>query len=155
MKTVSFSIEKIYPAMLSVLDSGGEFKMITTGTSMYPMLRNKKDTIVLIKHGSSLKKYDVPLYRRADGTFVLHRIIGVNKKGYVMCGDHQFTKEYGITYDNIVGVLKGFIRDGKYIKCTDFPYRCYAVLWTASRPFRYIIYRVKNKLKRIFKGKSK
>ena len=56
MKTVSFSIEKIYPAMQAVLESGGEFKMIATGTSMMPLLRNGEDTIVLIKQGSRLKK---------------------------------------------------------------------------------------------------
>ena len=151
MKTVSFSIEKIYPAMQAVLESGGEFKMIATGTSMMPLLRNGEDTIVLIKQGSRLKKYDVPLYRRSDGSFVLHRIIKVKKDSYVMCGDHQYVKEYGITYNDVVAVLKGFYKDGKYISCDDFSYKCYCVFWTYSRPLRNFIRRVKNKLKRMFK----
>lgn len=151
MKTVSFSIEKILPAMTAVLESGGEFKMIATGTSMMPLLRNGIDTIVLIKHGSKLKKYDVPLYKRSDGSFVLHRIVGFNKDGYILCGDNQFVKECGITYDDVVGVLKGYIKDGKYYSCDSFLYKCYAVFWNYSRPARWVLKKVKRKLKRMLK----
>lgn len=151
MKTVSFPIDKIYPAMTAVLDSGGEFKMIATGTSMMPLLRNGKDTIVLIKHPSKLKKYDVPLYRRSDGSFVLHRIVGINKDGYILCGDHQYVKEYGVKHSDVVAILKGFYKDGKYTDCDDFLYKCYSRYWTNSRPLRIFIRRVKSKLRRMFK----
>ena len=153
MKTVSFSIEKIYPAMTAVLDSGGEFKMISTGTSMMPLLRNGEDTIVLIKHPSRLKKYDVPLYRREDGSFVLHRVVGVNKDGYILCGDHQYIKEYGVKHSDVVAILKGFYKDGKYTSCDDFSYKCYSVYWTYTRPIRKFILRAKRKLRRILKKK--
>ncbi len=155
MKTVSFSIEKIYPTMTAVLDSGGEFKMIATGTSMLPLLRNGKDTIVLIKHPSKLKKYDVPLYRRSDGNFVLHRIVGIKKDGYVLCGDHQFAKEYGVKHSDIVAVLKGFYREGKYTDCEDFSYKCYCVFWSFTRGIRYIYKRIKGRIRRILKNRKK
>ena len=47
----------------------------TSGVSMYPMLRNRRDTIIVKPPTAPLKKYDVPLYRRGDD-YVLHRIIG-------------------------------------------------------------------------------
>lgn len=149
MKTSTFSLEELYPTIVKVLDSGGEFKMISTGTSMMPLLRDKKDTIVLIKPGSRLKKYDVPLYRRSDGSFVLHRVIGFDKNGYVMCGDNQFFKEHGINYEDVVAVLKGFIRDDKYISCSSFSYRCYCVFWNYSRGIRKLYRRVKRKIKKL------
>ena len=147
MKVSTFSLKDLYPVIKNVLDSGGEFKMISSGTSMKPMLRDRQDTIVLIKPAGKLKKYDIPFYRRDNGDFVLHRIIGFNDDGYVMCGDNQFFKETGITDKHVVALLKGFIRDGKYISCDSFSFKCYSVFWDKTRPIRYFYRRCKQKLK--------
>ena len=47
----------------------------TVGDSMEPMLRNRKDTIIIEPVHGRLKRYDLPLYRRPDGKYVLHRIL--------------------------------------------------------------------------------
>ena len=44
------------------VSNGGEFRMITAGISMLPLLRNRRDTVVLVKAPIPLKKYDIPLY---------------------------------------------------------------------------------------------
>ena len=46
----------------------------TVGDSMEPMLRNRKDTVIIKPVSGKLKRYDLPLYRRPDGKYVLHRI---------------------------------------------------------------------------------
>ena len=48
--------------MDSVINTGGEFKMISRGTSMLPMLRDGIDTVVIVKANAPLKTGDVPLY---------------------------------------------------------------------------------------------
>ena len=87
------------------------------GYSMMPLLRQRKDIILLEKPNGRLKKYDVPLYQRANGKLVLHRILKVRENDYVICGDNCYTKEYGITDDMIIGVL------------TNKKYLLYVHLW--------------------------
>lgn len=92
------------------LNEKGVYVSTTSGVSMYPMLRNRRDTIIVKPPTAPLKKYDVPLYRRGDD-YVLHRIIGKDDKGYIICGDNCINKEYGITENQIIGVLVGFYRE--------------------------------------------
>lgn len=50
------------------------------GDSMLPILRQGKDLMVISrKPEDRLKKYDVPLYKRDNGQYVLHRILKVRK----------------------------------------------------------------------------
>ena len=66
-----------------------------------------------------MKIGDIPLYRRNDGAFVLHRVVGIKENGeYIMCGDNQFLLEFGITDKNIIGVARTLIIDGKETKVT-------------------------------------
>lgn len=100
------------------------------GDSMMPLLRQGKDLMVICrKPDGRLKKYDVPLYKRDNGQYVLHRILKVRESDYVICGDNRWHREYGITDRHIIGVLSAVIRDGKNIPVTDCRYRMYVHLW--------------------------
>ena len=63
-----------------------------TGTSMWPLLQQGRSRVQLAaRNGSPLKAGDVVLYRRADGTLVLHRIVLVEGADTCwLCGDHQW-----------------------------------------------------------------
>ena len=76
-----------------------------------------------------LKKYDVPLYRRDSGQYVLHRILKVRKDDYVICGDNRWRRETGITDQHILGVLTAIVRDGKTILMQDPAYLRKVHLW--------------------------
>lgn len=115
------------------INENGEFIATPVGTSMWPMLRHRRDTVHLVKYnGEGLKKYDLPVYKRADGDQVMHRCIKSGKNGYVMCGDNQHRKEYGITDAQIIAVAKGFYRDEKYIPIDNFFYKVYCRVWCMS-----------------------
>ena len=114
------------------------------GTSMMPLLREDRDVMIIERPNGRLKKYDVPLYKRPNGQYVLHRILKVRENDYVICGDHCVIKEYGITDDQIIGVLTGVIRDGKQISVTDRGYRFYTHLWCDFLYIRVSILRIKS-----------
>ena len=126
--------------LAEVIASKGQVVTVPVGISMWPMLKNRKDHIVIEKVNRPLRKYDVPLYRRPglQNKYVLHRIIKVRKKGgYVICGDNLWKKEYDITDQEIVGVLKGFFKGDKYIDCeTSKGYHCYVYVWRFFYPLR-------------------
>ena len=71
------------------------------GDSMLPILRQGKDLMVISrKPEDRLKKYDVPLYKRDNGQYVLHRILKVRKNDYIICGDNRTHIERNITVIN-------------------------------------------------------
>lgn len=118
-----------------VLEQQGVYVSTTVGTSMYPLLRNRRDTIVIRPVTGRLKKYDVPLYRRGDD-YVLHRIVKVTDTGYVICGDNCLRREYGITDAQIVGVLAGVVRGEKKLDLQGWKYRWYCRIWVGIYPLR-------------------
>ena len=89
---------------------------------MYPLLRDRRDNIVVRPCSGRLKKYDVPLYKRGN-EYVLHRIIKVLPDGYVICGDNCINKEYNIKDENILGVLTEVYRNDKKINMDGLPYK--------------------------------
>lgn len=125
-------------------------KLIYTniGDSMMPMIRQNRDLLIIEKVNGRLKKYDVPLYKRDSGQYVLHRILKVRKHDYVICGDNRWRKEYGITDHHIIGVLTGIVRNGKTVSVKDKKYRLYVHLWCDLFAVRALILRAKNTLKR-------
>ena len=51
-----------------------------TGTSMLPLLKQGRDFFIVEKvNNRQLKKYDVVLYKRQPDSYVLHRIIKIEK----------------------------------------------------------------------------
>lgn len=143
------ALSSALPLIEETLSLNGEVSFSPSGNSMRPLLRHRKDTIVLKKPVGKLKKYDVPLYRRKDGSFVLHRVVGIDSDGYIMCGDNQTFKERAIKDDQIIAVMTSFCRDGKHINCTDFSYRLYCRIWIFLLPLRRFFQRVRSVLGKI------
>lgn len=121
------------------------------GDSMMPLIKQGRDVLVISAVNGRLKRYDIPLYKRDSGQYVLHRILKVRKNDYVICGDNRCNKEYGITDRHIIGVLSGIIRDGREIPVTDIKCRIYAHLWCDFFPVRVLIIRIRQIFKRRLK----
>ncbi len=138
-------LRDVYPLMEATLQGGGEVAFAPAGNSMLPMLRSRKDKIILVQAPQKLKKYDIPLYRRENGKFVLHRVVAVKKDSYILCGDHQGQLEYGVKHDQIIAVVKAFYRGGKYIDCSaSRAYWLYCRIWTRLLPARQLFLRLQN-----------
>lgn len=118
-----------------------------TGRSMEPMLIEGRDCVYVKKIDRPLKKYDVPLYFRKEGRYVLHRIIKIHNNKYIIRGDNLFFKETDITDDNIVGVLIGFYRKGRYIDCNNLWYKIYYHTWKYTYFPRKFISNIKSFIK--------
>ena len=137
------------------LAKNGKLIYTNKGDSMMPLIRQDRDLLVIKPVHGRLKKYDVPLYKRDSGQYVLHRILTVRKNDYVICGDNRWIKEYGIRDRHIIGVLSAVIRDGKEVSVNDMKYKLYVHLWCDFFPIRAFIVRVVNKLKRMARKKKR
>ncbi len=129
----------------------GRIIYTNVGDSMMPLIKQGRDVLVISTVNGRLKRYDIPLYKRDSGQYVLHRILKVRKNDYVICGDNRCNKEYGITDRHIIGVLSGIIRDGREIPVTDIKCRIYAHLWCNLFPVRVLIIRIRQIFKRRLK----
>lgn len=151
------SMDEMGAIIKEQLQNGGRVRFTPKGVSMLPMLRNNQDVVLLEEKKGKLKKYDLPLYQRQSGKYVLHRVVGLSDDGtYVMCGDNQVIREYGITDESIVGIVSEFERKGKKYSCDHKGYMIYCRVWVALLPIRKvcrllrrILGKVKGKLGRI------
>ena len=156
------SFQELSPLMETCIAEGSEVVLTVTGNSMRPLFRHRRDQVVLTRYDhTGLKRGDVPLYRRENGQFVLHRVIGADDDGYVLCGDGQWKQEYGITDDMVVALMSGFYHRGKRYAISNFLYRIYAGVWMAILPLRPFVFRTGSfakrcvcKLYRIFRKKA-
>lgn len=130
------------------LKEKGVLVYTNVGTSMRPLIRQGKDVMIissLDKLGRDLRKMDVPLYKRDSGQYVLHRIIKINKNGYVIRGDNTYSNEYGVTDSQVLGVLTGVIRNGKEISVNSFWYKVYSYFWLYTYYIRKVVVWVRRK----------
>lgn len=130
-------LEESGASLSEQLAAQGFLVSTTVGMSMYPMLRNRRDRVVIlpIESGRRLRRWDLPLYLRADGKYVLHRVIAVKRDGYVIRGDNTYQKEY-VRDAQLLGVVSEFYRGERHVRCSSRLYRTYAALWHLIFPLR-------------------
>lgn len=150
VRKMDVSMEALSPLMEEILGRGDSFELTVTGGSMRPMLLHRVSRVRLAPP-RPLRRGDLPLYRRKNGAYVLHRVIDVAENGYVFCGDAQWRAEYGIEQDQIIAVATDFARRGRWVSCESACYRTYWRLWLWLRPLRRIVFGGWGRVKRILR----
>lgn len=106
-------LEQQLPLMREVLEGGAEYEILPRGESMLPLIRPGVDSVFLVAP-HHLKRRDICLYRRADGQFVLHRLMREEKDGTLSFrGDNQRELECGIPREAIVARVSCIKKRGK------------------------------------------
>ena len=99
-----------------VLEHDSQVTLTASGKSMEPMIHDGRDNVILRRPDKKLSKGDVVFYKRSSGRLVLHRIVGKDENGYILCGDNQWSKEYGIKEEQIIAVLDSVEKNGRIFK---------------------------------------
>ena len=128
-------MEQLMPLIRERWAAGQTVRFSPRGVSMLPMLRQGLDSVVLSPLPDKLEKYDLPLYQRESGQYVLHRIVAVGET-YTCLGDNQFVLEHGLTHSQMIAVVTAFYRGEKYHSVKEPGYRLYCRLWYGSRGLR-------------------
>lgn len=126
------ALDTLMPLIREKLAAGESVRFSPRGISMLPMLRQGLDTVTISPPPEKLQKYDLPLYQRDNGKYILHRVIAVGDT-YTCLGDNQFNKEYGVRHDQIIGLVTEFTRGGKPVSVNAWYYRLYCRFWSFSR----------------------
>lgn len=140
-------LDELMPLIREQLAAGASVRFSPHGTSMLPMLKDGRDQVILSPLPDKLRKYDLPLYQRENGQYVLHRIVKV-KDGYTCMGDNQFVPEKGLRRDQMIAVVTCFVRKGKAYSTECLAYRAYCRFWCAVRPIRRFLGRIRSVFRR-------
>lgn len=131
----------LMPIVLESVNSGNDARIKISGFSMYPLVTNWRDSVLLTK-ADKIKKGDVPLICRPDGSYVLHRVVKVKDGKFGLRGDYEQKIEYPVSPEGVVAVAKGFYRNEKFISCDSFGYRLYRAFWMNTVWIRPVMLRV-------------
>lgn len=145
----SIGIGQLVLFMEEAFREGKTATLVASGRSMTPLLHHGIDSVILgeCKNPEKLKRLDIPLYRRPDGKYVLHRIVKVHKDSFDMCGDAQIKIERNVPKTAVVAQAVGFIRNGKEFSVTSPKYRLYSFLWCSVIPLRGLAFKLNYKLR--------
>lgn len=138
------------------LAAGREVIVFTTGTSMEPLLydkRKKNATHVLVKPiTEALSEGDLPLILLKDGRYMIHRIIRVIEEDgnifYQTRGDNCIGSER-VAKEEVLGVVTEIYRKKKTIRVTDRGYLLYAKFRVGTYFVRRAFWKMKVLLSKI------
>ena len=128
----------------ALLARDGKLVYTNKGVSMIPLLRQDRDLMIIEKKGEGrCRRFDAVLFRRPGvdgrGAYVMHRIVRVNDDGtYYIVGDNCLTGET-VREENVLGVLRGVVRDGKTVDSHSLGYRAYVWLWGGRPGLRRLV----------------
>lgn len=133
------------------LRQNGVHVSTTSGFSMYPMLRDRRDRVIIKSVGDKkLRRYDLPLYRYPDGRYVLHRILKVKDGYYIIRGDNTYSLER-IPFEWVIGYVTEFYRKDRHVLSTSRVYRTYAAVWNFIYPIRFLYRKLRSFAGRIWR----
>ena len=124
------------------LAENGRLIYSNKGTSMLPLLREGRDLMIIDrKSPERCRAGDVVLFRRGSD-YVLHRVVEVRENGYVILGDNCVSCERGVTDRDILGVMTGFVRNGREHSVNEWSYKVYTFLWMRTAALRIFVKKV-------------
>ena len=131
----------------SKIAEGRSVKFRLKGNSMFPLLRNGKDEVILEKcFPENLKPMDVILFRYR-GAHVLHRIIKRKGNDLLIQGDGSIVAMEHCTVNDVVGKVTSICRSsGKTILIDSWKWKLYSHLWRRMGCSRKWILKVAYKL---------
>ncbi len=137
-KNITFA--ELYPLIRDEISIGNDFSFTAFGNSMFPYIIGGKDRVKLSKLSRPIQKYDILFYRRENGSFVLHRVLKLQKDGgFTLCGDNQFTLERDVKQEQVIAILTALEHKGRKINIESF----HSMLWCFLLPVRRFILHLK------------
>ena len=146
MNKQNFKVEEMYPLISEIISSGGSFRLFPKGISMLPTIKEGEDSVELAAP-KKLKRYDIVLYKRPSGQYVIHRIIKIKNDEVSLCGDNQVCLENNVDVNSVLAKVVGIYKGERLYKSTDFCYKIYSFFWANTRIIRRIYRGIKRRIK--------
>lgn len=145
------SPDLIMDPLLALLDETTSVPLVISGNSMTPFLVHHRDTVYLSKASRPLKRGDMVLYQRDNGSYILHRVFRVQDAPhtYTMVGDAQTMLEPGIRPDQIRALVTAVRRKDKLLKKGSFWWVFFEKIWIRMVPMRPAVRNIYSFIKKL------
>ena len=131
----------------SEIADGRSVQFRLKGVSMFPLIRNGKDEVVLHPcSAKELRPMDVVLFKY-KGTHLLHRIIHRDGDRLLIQGDGSYVAQEQCTTDAVIGKVKAIVRPSGNVVSVDswrwrFPSWVWRNLGVLRNPLLRILHRI-------------
>ena len=124
-----------YRRLLESEDRIEALPLVITGGSMTPFLVGGRVTVYLSRLTRPARRGDMLLYRRRNGTYVLHRVYRAEET-LTMVGDAQTELEPGICPSQVMAIVTRVERKGKSLGPGAFWWEFFEEVWLRMIPVR-------------------
>lgn len=137
MSMMRISNELFFSWVESEVADSRSVRFRVKGTSMFPLLRNGKDEVILYPcREEVLKPMDVVLFRYR-GKHVLHRILLREGNLLTIQGDGSFFAKEICSTNDVVGIVREVVRpSGKHVPVDGWRWQLASRLWRGLGVFR-------------------
>lgn len=139
-------------SVTELVQAGKEVPIPIAGGSMLPFLAPNRDSVLLTAPRFPLKKGDVALFRRPNGSYVLHRVFLRNEQNgtgvYYFVGDNQLLLEGPVPEAAICAIASKANRKGKVLSTRSPIWLFFSILWIRILPWRKRLQSAYSRLKK-------
>ena len=133
----AFDPAQCMPLLEELLREEQTLCLTVTGESMAPFLRHGRDQIRFRRPDRPLRRGDMAFFRRANGQYVMHRVLRAEKSGALyLVGDAQQEVEGPIAPQQVFAVVTEVCRKEKWLRPGCFWWDFFAGPWLRLLPLR-------------------
>ena len=148
-------IHTYLPVLIDIIKSGKDVSVTVTGSSMAPFLAHLRDSIIVSPPSRQFHRGDMVFFQRQDSSYVMHRTHHLKEGKLYLVGDNQTEIEGPIDPEQVFGIVRKVIRNGKLLQKGDFWWDFFEKAWIRIVPLRSaavkavsIVYKLRNRQKR-------
>lgn len=148
-------IHTYLPVLIDIIKSGKDVSVTVTGSSMAPFLAHLRDSIIVSPPPRQFHRGDMVFFQRQDSSYVMHRIHHLKEGKLYLVGDNQTEIEGPVDPEQVFGIVRKVIRNGKLLQKGDFWWDFFEKAWIRIVPLRpaavkavSIVYKLRNRQKR-------
>jgi signal peptidase len=144
--------DELFPVIQELLQNNQKVRMTVTGNSMMPFLREDTDSVELSSvNFNDLRFGQIPLIKRNNGQYILHRLVYKKKNCFYISGDAELWIEGPIMPDQLIAVVTNIWHNDKQVSLTSISWKLATTIWWLRLPVRYIFVCLKRFIKRLMK----
>jgi hypothetical protein len=138
----------LFPLVSEMIEKGQPTRIIVSGSSMYPFLRDGIDSVELDRADfERLAGGDIVMIQRTNGQYIMHRVCKKEKDHFFMVGDAQQWIEGPLYPEQLVAVATAIWRKERRIVCSNRWWKFLSGVWLLCRPCRYRIIKTYRRLR--------
>ncbi|MBC7327387.1 GNAT family N-acetyltransferase [bacterium] len=147
---MNINLRELEPLIEESLKRGQRVRLTAKGSSMFPFIRNG-DVVELESFNFQPKFGDILLIRRADGKYVMHRVVKVKGELFYLRGDSLNSLEGPFGKENIIGKVVRCYRGGRGFDLSRGLPHIVGILWVHLFPLNRFLRQILRSFIRPFK----